>query len=485
MTRLELLAQKQWAPFLHLPGLAALSDPALRAADSFFGFIAEHGLADPQPSDVAFWASSDGGDPSDRIAHLSKAMAICIPAFVPRVAEANASLPRGKVSTRATAPERETIQGHPIAYDWDPIAPPSRCAPVSRVVSVHPWKLPEDMQNALRRMARGIPGNDVVVSPEITKRLREKLCQFTWSAQRAGLPVALSDESVCRYQEDVTARSAAGKNGLRWATVRASIEEIGRFARYTGAPPAIRRMLANDLAILASRERRQKALKHAALARTGNTTLSLLDKADDLLEKAEVAATAKKRHQMRNGACILGIYTITPLRNASASLVFGETLFWRNEAWVIDTEIQKTLSFNPDPFVMTLAPQHGRFIDAALLGDRPPRYLPQVRQQALDAKRPLFLLDDGKPAAPTYAPRIFKALTGNSFTTTRTMLHSGLSSTIGLAGRDMAMTACHQTSTRIAAKYETDLVAISAVARRQGAASERRSRYGLGRTLEL
>jgi len=244
-------------------------------------------------------------------------------------------------------------------------------------------------------------------------------------------------------------------------------------------------MLADDLAILESRERRQKALKHMALARTGNTTLSLLDQADDLLEKAEVAATAKKRHGMRNGACILGIYTVAPLRNASAGLVFGETLFWRSEAWVVDTEIQKTLSFNPDPFVMTLAPQHGRFIDAVLLGDRPPRYLPQVRKQALDAQRPLFVLNDGTPAAPSYVPRIFKVLTGNSFTTTRTMLHTGLSSTIGIAGRDMAMTACHQTSPKIAAKYETDLVAISAVARRQGAASERRSRHGLGRTLEL
>ena len=95
------------------------------------------------------------------------------------------------------------------------------------------------------------------------------------------------------------------------------------------------------------------------------------------------------------------------------------------------------------------------------------------------------MLDDGTPAAPTYVPRIFKVLTGNSFTTTRTMLHTGLASTIGIAGRDMAMTACHQTSHKIAAKYETDLVAISAVARRQGAASERTARYSHGRSLEL
>lgn len=64
----------------------------------------------------------------------------------------------------------------PVAYDWDPIARPSRRAPVPRFVSIHPWELPEDMQDALRRTARGIPGNDVVVSPEITRRLGEKLC---------------------------------------------------------------------------------------------------------------------------------------------------------------------------------------------------------------------------------------------------------------------------------------------------------------------
>jgi hypothetical protein len=290
---------------------------------------------------------------------------------------------------------------------------------------------------------------------------------------------------VLRYQKDVTARSAEGSNGLRWATVRASIEEIGRFARYTGAPAPIRKMLADDLAILESRERRQKALKHAALARTGNTTLSLLDKAEGLLLAAEIAATADKRHRLRNGACILGIYPVAPLRNASAHLIFGETLIWRNDAWVIDTTIQKTLSFNPDPFVMALKPQHGQYIDAVLLGDHPPRYLPRVRTEALSARRPLFVLPNSRPAVPSYAPRIFKALTENSFTTTRTMLHTDLGVSMGAAGRETAMAACHQTSERIAKKYETNEVAISAFARRQGAASARRSRYGLGRTLNL
>jgi hypothetical protein len=343
MTRLELLAQRHWSPFLHLPGLAALPEPALRAADSFFGFVAQYGVADPQPSDIAVWASFDGDDAAQRIAQLSKAMAVLIPAFVGRVGEAAAALPRGKATSGVSAPAPDVgstaALRRPVAHDWDPVARPVGKASRNRTVSVDPWELPADIQDILRRMSRGIPGNDVVVSPQIMRRLREKMCQFAWSAQQAGLPVALSEEAVLRYQEDVTARSRDGKNGLRWATVRASIEEIYRYVRYTGAPEAILKILAKDYAILESRENRQKALKHAALARTGNTTMSLLDQADDLLGAADVAAKAKKRHQMRNAACILGIYPVAPLRNASAYLVLGVTLFWRNGAWVIDTVV--------------------------------------------------------------------------------------------------------------------------------------------------
>ena len=303
MTRLELLAQRHWGPFLHMAGLATLPDPALRAADSFFGHVARYGLADPQPCDVAAWATAEGDDPADRIAQLSRAMTVCIPVFVGRVAEASALLPRAKVAS----PPEAAAPAASAPRDWDPIAPPSKRPARARRVSVQPWELPEEMQDTLRRMARGLPGNGVVVCPAILMRLREKLCQFAWSAARAGLPVALVEESVLRYQEDVTERSRDGKNGLRWATVRASIEEIGRYARYIGAPAAIRAILAADLAVLEGRERRQKALKHAALARTGNTTLSLLDQADNLLEGAETVSDAKKRHRMRNGACILGI----------------------------------------------------------------------------------------------------------------------------------------------------------------------------------
>jgi hypothetical protein len=150
---------------------------------------------------------------------------------------------------------------------------------------------------------------------------------------------------------------------------------------------------------------------------------------------------------------------------------------------VIHTPIQKTSAHNPEPFVMALEPQHGKFIDALILGDADERHLAELREEVLAQQRLLFVLPDGKPTAPTYIPRIYKALTKNSFTTTRTMIHTECMTAHGLAGRNMAMAVCHQTSTRIAEKYEADAVAFAAIARRQATASERRARYRLAAEL--
>jgi hypothetical protein len=408
-------------------------------------------------------------------------MAVCAPDLVAHVAEAR----RSKPSPNAAVPVRAAVPPDPPPARWDPIAPPSRKPPRPREVSDPPSDLPEHWQSDLRRMALGIPQNGVAPSIEIVKRLREKLCQLAWSARQAGLPVDISAETVDRYLGDLRARGAAGKNGLRWATLRASIEEIHRFARYAGYPQDIKALLRRQLALLESRENMQRALKFAALAKTGNTTLGLLDRAEALLQSAACHPDRETRHRLRHAACMLGLYPIAPLRNASADLVLGVTLFWRHDRWVIDTEIRKTHAHNPDPFVFALQPQHGAFIDAVLLGDHHPRLLPHLREEALSRQRQLFVLPDGRPTAKTYIPRVFKAATKNSFTATRTMLHTDLASTHGVAGRDMAMVACHRRSEESARKYEADAVAIAAVAHIQGSAGARRAAFGIGAELDL
>lgn len=142
-------------------------------------------------------------------------------------------------------------------------------------------------------------------------------------------------------------------------------------------------------------ERRQKALKHFELARTGNTTNRILDMADGLLNAVGATDCARKRYRMRNAACILGIYPVAPLRNASAYLVFGKNLFWSSNEWVIEMKIQKTQAKTPYHFVLPLHPDQGKFIDAVLVRDEDRQRLPELRADVIRKLRPLFVLPDG------------------------------------------------------------------------------------------
>ncbi|SEL62587.1 hypothetical protein SAMN05444413_11237 [Roseivivax marinus] len=355
-------------------------------------------------------------------------------------------------------------------------APPKRYSG-RRKVSIYPDELPVAWQEGLVRASRGLPGGGIVITPKILKRTREKLCQLAWSCREAGLPITLSEHSVDRFQAAVSERSRLGKNGLRWATVRATIEELHRFARFLELDQSLVQFLAGRRAILESRERCQKALKHFELARTGNTTNRVLDMADGLLDGLVAVDCPLKRHRIRNAACILGVYPIAPLRNASAYLVLGKNLFWVHDEWVIDMKIQKTQSRNPHHLVLPLAFDHGKFIDAILVGDGPETMLAERRAQAMSVRRPLFVLPNGAPVAESYIPRIFKTLTENSFTTTRTMLHTNEAIEHGSEGTQYSMISCHQRGREIEKKYQLDTLARTAVMRRQSAGRSRRARY--------
>lgn len=327
-------------------------------------------------------------------------------------------------------------------------------------------------------MAQGLSRNGVIApAPSIVKRMREKLCQLCWSAKQAGLRAELSEPVLMRFEMDVRARSDAKEHGLRWATARASIEEVDRFARYTGADEDFQALCRFRLQRLSAFEKSQKALKFYKLLKTGHTTLGILDLADGVLAAAGREACPLKRHRMRNRAAILGIYPVAPLRNASAALVFGRTLLWEGEEWVIVTEIQKTRHSNPETFVYPLEPQHGRFVDAVILGDQDPSMLPALRAAVLAAERPLFVHHNGSAVGATYIARLFKEITGNSFTTLRTMLHTDLGVAHGAAGTEMAMVAAHQTSHATAQRYKATIVARAASRRAQERARRRRLDY--------
>jgi hypothetical protein len=476
--RLRILQKPHWTSLLDRPGIEDLPLSVLKAADSFLEYRSRAALADPLVEDFSSWAGQ-GEDRTSALTSLSSAMKVIAPELLPRIEAAG----REHVATALPPPasaasgrKGRSSRARREAGPWDPIAPPSRRPPVKRHVSIDPRDLPAEWQGALRRMARGFPQNGVEApAREIIKRMRDKLCQLAWSAQQAGLPVELSPATMARFESDVRKRSEARKHGIRWATVRASMEEVYRFARYSGAAEEVVTFAAARLWRLSRFENGQRALKFYELARTGHTTLSILDLADELLTKSGTDACPKARHRRRQHAAILGIFAVAPLRNASAELVLGETLFWEGAEWVIDMPIQKTEGRNPEQFVYPLAAQHGAFIDAVILGDYASEHLPALRGTAIATRRPLFVHFDGSPTGRTFIPRSFKEITDNSFTTLRTMLHTDLGIALGPAGTEMAMVAEHQVGATTAKKYQAEIVARVSAQRAQERTRRRRA----------
>ncbi|WP_109464308.1 hypothetical protein [Albibacillus kandeliae] len=453
----QVLAKPVWQTLVQRPGFARLSAAAIEATDDFFTYVLKQSLYDPTAGDIRTWVSDV---PETERIHLLNALeevfSVCDPSFLRRVAEARHFQPA--VSRKHQEEVRQPLESsnglRPVheATGWDPIAPPSRRPPVPRQISVEPWDLPEEYQIALRRAADRLPGKEAgmrVPARSMVVRMREKLCQYVWSSSQRGLPAPLSIAGLDGYIVDVIQRSSARKFGLRWATVRASVAALYLFARFVGEPDDIIAILRAQLREFEMRERGQRALKFFKLLRTGNSTDKLLDLADNLLLGADAELSPKRRHQMRNGAAILAVFANAPLRNASAQLVLGETILWRGSEWVIRMAIQKTHTSRPELFEFPLHPECGRFVDAIILGDASLAMLPALRDRALSERRQLFVLSDGTPAAATYVPRVFQALTGNSFTTLRVMHYSDAVQHHGVAGVELAKPAAQHKSVDI------------------------------------
>ncbi|MFX0547455.1 hypothetical protein ACEWPL_018195 [Roseovarius sp. S1116L3] len=464
----EILAQPVWKRLAQLPGFADLSVPSIEAANEFFGFIVAHNLSAPKVGDIQNWLG-DCPEPerSLRIDHLQEVFAVCQPSFLKAIREARQpASPKQKTNATDKATGNRTsgtrddnfcvLRPAYESRDWDPIAPPTRRPPRPRDVSVSPDSLPLEYQSELRRAADGLPGQEAdmqVPARSMVLRMREKLCQYVFSARQRDLADELTLAGIDEYLADLKARLLPRPQGLRWATMRVTVDALLLFARYNGALSEITRHLGDYRRDYETREAGQRALKFFALARTGNSTDRILDMAEALLAGIEAEERPWKRHQMRNGAAILAIFANAPLRNASAQLAFGVSLFWERDEWVIRTEIQKTQTRRPEIFKFPLHLEAGRFIDSLILGDASPAMLPKLREKLIRQRRQLFVLPDGSPAAATYVPRIFRALTGNSFTTLRVMNYSDAIAHHGVAGIELAKPAAHHISTKIVKKH--------------------------------
>lgn len=479
MTKEFILRKPAWAHFAHVDQLIDLPLPALLAADQVWEQVRATGKVQPTSSDYAIWSQSvSTADPLNWLENLQIAFQVILPNEVEKVRGALSLLPP-ETAIAVTKQQDPFKPWDPCEYQQN-----AKC----RSVSVYPWELPEIWRECLRRAAQGLPGKSgPAPSREILKRMVSKLCQLAWCTGDVELATDLNEQVVGNYFEELKARLQTRPQGLRWATLRATAEELHRFGRYIGTvSDHDLRYLSNRLNRFSLYEKGQAALKFQALLDTGNTTLSLLEKADALLVRATQEKNLSTRHMLRNAGAILGLYSIVPLRNADAGLVFGDTLLLDGTAWVVDTPISKTRKHNPDRLVVPLEPEFSKYIDAVVQGEFGSEYLPDLRSKALNRGGFLFVPYNRMHPSSTYIPRLFKEHSGTSFTTTRTMLHSDQAIQRGEVGTRDVMVAAHQTSPKTATKYHTKRVAQAAIDRMQTETSSRRAKLipeGLSRDL--
>jgi hypothetical protein len=278
MDRATILAKPSWQMLMKRnPAIFAMSSSLLLAADSFFDFVGEFGLSQPQADDLLAWTKKYDQDTQNRsLTQLRDALGICAPTGVAIAEQAIRKLAEDSASKEARTEPLTNPASNPLDLYWDPISP-SGPAPVARRVSIPPQDLPERWQQGLRDAANGLTRGGPAPANAIVVRMREKLCQFAWSCREHGLSVRFTPESVALYEQDVRDRSELGKFGLRWATVRASIEELLRFARYVGESEAVLADLRTRRRALSSLENSQLAIKYFEIARTGNTTDRILE----------------------------------------------------------------------------------------------------------------------------------------------------------------------------------------------------------------
>ncbi len=433
--RFQILAKPNWQKIDGHPAIDTLNLDLLCALDSFFDHIGHFKLTLPTPEDFLAWATLFGG--ANDLRFLSRGLS-AFDADDPNldVIDAALSIIEAKETFRGTDGKGRPTYG--------------------RSVSVPLVELPEDWQAFLQHLrVRRIGGDPSAPSLEIQKRMSQKLGQYIFLVRRDGLDEDLHQEGLTAFYGDISTRiSARSGTLLRPATLRATWEELERFARLRGSySEELGAALKMTLAMLREEELAVTQLKYEKMHGLGGPP-DIIREAFALLGKTANSSSPGKRHILRNRAAALGLPAILPLRRDWDRIVFGKTLFW-------DRGRYRFRNFKPGKTAMldgrrtfpaSIPPRMSCFIDAHLLHDNDPKYLGALRAKAEQEQRPLFVHPNGTPAIKSYVSRVWSEVAGTGATIARTMMHDHFGAK-GEEGLTKAMILCDQYSPDTSGHY--------------------------------
>jgi hypothetical protein len=449
-----ILRAPHMAGVAQLPSIANVTSKDLEALEPFIAFCAQYRVTAPCATDIrAFLTLAIPPKPADQATvevwqknWLDQVYAL---------EQALHQLGLGATLVDATASVREEFR-HRSAYRGHNhgIRRTYR-----RTVSLAVNDLPVAWQETLRRLRR-----DQIYSSSILGRMERRLGMFAWSADQAGLTTDMENsDAECALYDDLIDRSKskAIKNGEdpvaaqpRWAYLRSTAEELKRFGTYHGVSDTCLNRLDRNYRGFSGLEQRQTPLKMFAALQAPTLPVTLA-KARIQLTEASALPNAAHRHQRRLKACARGITVACPprARDVVDRMFWGDGVFYRPDT--------NSYAFNyvqskpGHPLAVAFQPSFNMFFNALLLGDNDPRYLPQIRNQAIAQRRPIFFRYEGEPVAYGWFGRVWDEAIGSSSHLARTLLQTFLAD-MGEVGLTYGKNAIGHRGYRSFAKYRDD-----------------------------
>lgn len=433
--RFSILAKPAWRAIGGHPVVRNMDLKTLRAMDGFFDHIARHELSAPGKADFLAWAGLGAG--AEGLTGLRDGLSLFDPDD-PSLTVIDAAF---SIYSAITAHRGTSGKGRRV-YE--------------RQVSVPPEDLPADWQSFLKTLkTRRIGGDPRAPAPDIQERMAQKLGQYILVLRREGLSEELHQEGLTAFYRDISTRISDRTGApLRPATLRATFEELERFARLRDTySENILAALGKTLASLREEEDITAQQKYKKLHGLGGPPDIIRD-AFALLHEAGNSGSPAQRHKRRNRAAALGLPAILPLRREWDRIVFGKTLFWEGDRYRFrNYKPGKTaLLDNRRDFPASIHPKMTPFIDALVLQDNEPKYIGAFREHVERTWRPLFVNPDGAPCSKNYVTRVWSEIAGTGANIARTMMHDYFGAK-GDEGVERAMVICDQYSRQTAEHY--------------------------------
>ena len=429
-TKFEILQQRRWDPLIGDPNLEQATVHELRVLDDFLAFLEVRQIASfTDISAQEFHRFNQGRTAATMLRLLKRAIMTVFPGHpcILALEEAIRSLEKGRVRSRGK--RRKT---------------PSKSVPFDQ--------LPKDWQTALLHMEEGFDCNGQLppatgMMPTHKMKMRQLLC----SARAAGLPDVLSAESVRAYARDLRDRDLAP------ATLRSSFAAVQKVARYIAADDETLSLLADLTRLYETEAHKAKSKKFQHLQKTGYSPVALINQAHGILSEVDELQSPRSRQERRNRAAALALFSTMPVRLADTRFVFGETLFWNDGRYSIETRLSKSHY----PWATEVDSRLNIFIDTLILRGADPVWIDHMRDACFEQKRALFVTSTGDPVAYGYVSDLWRSAVGTGEHIARTILHTFLGIELGQAGTDMAMAATGQRHHATAKAYQDDALGMA------------------------